>query len=157
MRIGAHLRHNRRHVLGEGRHIGAHVLQREQDAVVLQRVMGGAHHAVPVTAAVADKLDVEVVQTDVVADLLERPAIDEGRDTIGPALLAHAGGARRDRDHVLFGDAGVDEAPAHGGLQGLKRHEAEIAGEEDERLAGVQLHQAVAECGSHLGRSSLSA
>ena len=83
----------------------------------------------------------EVAQTHVVADLLERQPVHEGGDAVAPTLLAYAGRTRRDADHILLGDAGVDKSFAHGALERLKRHETEIPRKEDEGLRGAQCDQ----------------
>ena len=154
MRIRRHALRDRREILGEGRHVDVHVLQRQENTVVLQRMMAAAHDAVTVAAAVADDLHVEIVEADVVADLLERPTEDEGCDRVGPALLAQAGHARSHRDHVLLGDPGVDETLAHARAQGFERHEAEIAGEEDDRAFAVAIADRIAEGAPHATTSS---
>jgi hypothetical protein len=138
VRVGGHAGDNGRQVVGEGRHVHAHVLQGAEHAVILNGMVRRAHDAV--AAAVADQL-VEVAQTHVVADLLERRLVHEGGDAVAPTLLAYAGRIRRDADHILLGDAGVDESFAHGALERLKRHETEIPRKEDEGLRGAQCDQ----------------
>ena len=54
------------------RNKNAQVRQGEQDAVIFQRVMRAAHHAVAVASAVADQDDRQTVEANIVANLLER-------------------------------------------------------------------------------------
>ena len=136
-------------VVVEGRHVGAEVRQAEQRAVVLQRMVGGPHHAVAVTAAVADQHHRQPVQADVVADLLERPGVDERRDAVDPRAQPGPRQPGGHRDHVLLGDAGVDEPLPQGIAQRLQGHEAEVAGQEHEPRAAGGLYERLTEGFSH--------
>jgi hypothetical protein len=115
------------------------VRQTEQGAVILQRVVGAPHHPEGVAAAIADQAHGQAVRADVVADLFEGPRVDERGDAVDPWGETRIGEARGDADHVLLGDAGVDEARPHRLAQRLKGLEAEIPSQEDEvRVGGVR-------------------
>ena len=89
------------------------------------------------------------MQADVVADLLEGPRIDKGRDAVDPGPPARVGQTGRDRHHVLLGNPGVDESLLRDVAQRLENHEAEISREKDEvRFLGMG-HQGLGEDGSH--------
>src|SRR5258706_14525512 len=129
--------------------MGTHVLQSAKHAIVLDGMMRRSHNAIAVATAIADKLHIEVVQTYVVTDLLEGPPIHEGCDAVCPALFTDARRALGYADHVLFGDAGVNEPFTHGALQRLKGHEAEVPCEEHKALLCTEHDQRRAEGVSH--------
>ena len=72
------------------------------------------------------------MQADVVADLLERPGVEERGDAVDPGPEAGPRQARAHRDHVLLGHARVDEPPPEGVAQRLEGLETEVAGQEYE-------------------------
>ena len=93
----------------EGRHVRSDMRQAKQCAIVFQRVVGRSHHAVAIAAAVAHQDDRKLVQADVVADLLERPGVNERSNAVDPGTQARPRQPGGDRDHVLLGNARVDE------------------------------------------------
>ena len=79
---------------------------------------------------------------NIVADLLERARIDKRRDAIGPYFMAFACQRGCDRYHILFGNAGIDEAFAQNLLQRLQCHKPQIAGQEHHvGIAGTCHHR----------------
>ena len=99
-----------------------------------------AHHAVSVSATVADQDHGQMMQADIIANLLEGTGVEEGRDAVGPRPQAAARQAGRDRYHVLLRNAGIDEARAHGILQRLQGFEAQVPGEENKFRQTSLLH-----------------
>ena len=136
---------NRRSIMAaqvavERRHVGAQVRQAEQGPVVLQGVVRRPHHAVAVAAAVADQHDRQAVQADVVADLLERPGVDERRDAVDPGPQPAAGQPGGRPRPCSARPRRVDEPLAQRVAQRLQGLEAEVAGQEHElRAAGGAL------------------
>src|ERR1700685_1156505 len=100
--------------------------------------MGAAHHAVSVSASVAHNHHRQAMQAHVVADLLEGPGIDEGRNAVHPGTQVLPRQPGGHRDHVLLRDAGIDKAGAHRVAQRLKRIESQIAREKYE-IATIRL------------------
>ncbi len=144
-------------VCGAGRDVDREVGQPEQDTVVFDGVVGGAHDPVGISATVSDEKDRQVVHADVVADLLKGTRVDKGRDAVDPRFAARVGQPGRDRHHVLLGNSGVDEALLGGVAQRLEHHEAEIAGQKDEvRVLGMG-EQGLGEDGSHRRLASSTA
>src|SRR4051812_25640470 len=97
--------------------------------------MSGAHHAVPITTAIADQLHWKMMEANVVSDLFERSRVQKRSDAVNPHLKILRGHRRADRDHVLLCDARVDESGAHRLLQRLQSHETEVAGKKHHVLA----------------------
>ena len=114
--------------------------KRKQAAVVFQRMVRTAHHPVSISATVADQDHRQMMETDIIANLLEGTGVEEGRNAVGPWPQAAARQAGRDRDHVLLRNAGIDEARAHGILQRLQGFEAEVSGEENKFRQKSLLH-----------------
>ena len=72
-------------------------------------MVGRSHHAVAIAAAIAHQDDRKLVQADVIADLLERPGINERSNAVNPWAQARPRQPGGDRYHVLLGNARVDE------------------------------------------------
>ena len=75
-------------VLVESRHIGRHIGQAKHHAVVLYGMVCRPHHAIAVAAAVADDLDGQLVESNVIADLLKWSGIAKRRNAVGPDFEA---------------------------------------------------------------------
>ena len=71
------------------------------------------------------------METDIVANLFEGAGVEKGRNAIGPRPQSRSRQTGRDRDHILFRDAGIDEAWAQGILQRLQSFETEVSGQEN--------------------------
>ena len=130
------------------------VRQAKQDAVVFYGVVRWSHHAVTISSTVSHELYRKIVKRDIVSNLLERPRVTERRNAIGPHLEPFACDRSGDRDHVLFGNPGIDEPIAHGALQWLERHETEIAGKKHHIACGASRHKRIAKLLSHCASSS---
>ena len=152
---GRHPGDRRADVLREGGNVGGQVRQTAERAVILDRVVGCAHDAVGVPAAVPHQEHRQRVQADVVANLFERTRVEKWRDAVDPGAQARARQAGRDRDHVLLGDAGVDEPGAGRLPYRLERHEPEVAREKHEIGLRRVRDQRVREDGPH--RPAISA
>jgi hypothetical protein len=93
--------------------------------------------AVLEAGADADDAHAKVMQDRPVAQELVRPQRGERRDRIRERDEAAVGEARRDPDHVLLGDADVDEARRKPLGELLQHGVAEIAGQQqDARMVG---------------------
>src|ERR1700733_11129430 len=90
-----------------------------------------------------------MVQANVVADLFERTCITERRDAVDPGLVASTSDAGRHGNHVLLGHPCIDESRLECLLQRLERHEAEITGHKEVRLARRKGHHGAAKFISH--------
>ena len=101
---------------------------------VLERVVGDAVVAVVEAAADADDPHRQLVQDRAVADELVRAERRERRDRVDERDEARLGEAGRDADHVLLGDADVEEAVREPLGERLEHGEAEVAGEQDDPL-----------------------
>src|SRR5712691_10060 len=86
-----------------------HVRQRPHDGDILRGVMGDAEVAIREAAADRDHLHIRPVIADVVADLLQAPQRAEVGDRVREDDLAAQRHPDCEPDHVLLGDAGVDE------------------------------------------------
>ena len=101
---------------------------------VLERVVRQPVHPVLETAADAHDPHRQPVQHRAVADELVRPERRERRDRVGEGDEAGLGEARRDADHVLLGDADVEEAVREPLGERLDDREAEVACQQDDAL-----------------------
>src|SRR5262249_3737979 len=131
-----------------------HSWQHAHDAQVLSRVMRGARCTVTEAAPHAYHLDVGVVVTNVVANMLQATKCREVANGIGKYDLAtqgHSGGHSR---HILLGNTGIHELLGECLHEGLNYAETQIAGNEHDALVLLrQLEQSLDECGPH-GRSN---
>src|SRR5271157_2867011 len=116
-------------VLVKRRNVGSHTGQSQENAIVFQRMMRCAHDAVAVTASIPHQYDGKPVKADVIANLLEGSRIDERCDAVDPGPQTFPCEARGHRDHILFGDPGVDEPLAQGVSQWLQCLVSKITGE----------------------------
>ena len=99
--------------------------------------MRDAVRAVVEAGADADDAHRQVVQHRAVADELVRAQGRERGDGVDERHVAGLGQARRHADHVLLGDADVDEAVGVALGERLDGHEAEVAGQEQHARIGV--------------------
>ena len=119
-------------------------------------------------AADADDPHRQMVQHGAVADELVRPERRERRDRVDEGDEPRLGEAGRDAEHVLLGDADVEEPVREPLRERLDHREAEVAGEQDDPLvvlgelderpdegrphAATSLHRASSNCPSVIGR-----
>ena len=89
--------------------------------------MRAAHHAVGVSAAVADQAHRQSVQADVVADLLERARVDERRDAVDPGLKPLRASPAATETMFCSATPGIDEPRPQRLAQRLEGLEAEVA------------------------------
>src|SRR5208337_5214132 len=101
-------------------------------------------------APVAYEHDWQPKEADVVTDLLVRPGVDKRRDTVNPGSHPRSSQTRSHRDHVLLGDAGVDETTAQGLAQGLQGPVSQVPGQEHKLRASSCFDQGLAEGVSHV-------
>ncbi len=103
-------------------------------------MMRTAHHAVSISATVADQDHRKMMETDIIANLLEGTGVEEGSNAVGPWPQSASRQAGRDRDHVLLRNAGIDEARAHSILQRFQGFEAKVPGQENKFRQNSLLH-----------------
>ena len=85
-----------------------YVVNSAQGGVIVQGVVGGAQSAIAHPRADPDNPDRLVGIGDVVFDLFEATGGDETRRRSGKHFLSGRGQAGRDTDHILFGNAELD-------------------------------------------------
>ena len=92
-----------------GRHDDAEPVDGPQPAQILDRVVRRPESTIGHARTYAAKHDREAVVGDVDLDLLERPTGQEGTSAADERYESAVGETRADADHVLFGDADIDE------------------------------------------------
>ena len=92
----------------------------------------------------------EIVQHGAVADELVRAQGGERGDRVDERHVPRLGEARRHADHVLLGDADVDEAAGVAVGERLDGHEPEVARQQEHaRIAVGELRERSHECLPH--------
>ena len=110
--------------------------QRAQHGDVLERPVRDAVRAVVEARPDADDAHRQVVEHRAVADELVGAQGRERGDGVDERHVAGLGQARRHADHVLLGDADVDEAVGMALRERLDGHEAEVAGQQQHARIG---------------------
>ena len=119
--------------------------------------MRAAHDAVTIPASIANQNHRQPVQADIVTDLFKRSSEHKRSDAVDPWTQSLTRQSGRNGDHVLFGDAGIDESWTQRIPQWLQRAISQIAREENQFAAMLFAEKSVSKCLSHASSTSRQA